>query len=106
MFIKGLNKNNPKSPFCKKDININLSHAASRDISLEYTVLGSATKDGIDHNFADGTISIQKGNNTATLSISQIIDDSHQEENETIVVKLMNVWNVITDLNIQQKPLP
>lgn len=60
-----------------------------------YTVLGSATKDGIDHNFTDGTISIQKGNNTATLSISQIIDDSHQEKNETIVVKLMNPTNGI-----------
>ena len=78
-----------------KDIDIKLSHVASRDISLEYEVSGSATKDGIDHNFADGTISIKKGDDTATLSISKITDDSHQEENETIVIKLMNPTNGI-----------
>ena len=56
------------------------------DITLEYTVDGTATA-GSDYTALSGTVTVPAGATTATIPVT-LIDDSVQEDSETVVLTL------------------
>ncbi|EHI48880.1 Calx-beta domain-containing protein [SAR116 cluster alpha proteobacterium HIMB100] len=69
-------------------IQVDLSGASSTDITATFTVTGTATGGGSDHNLANGSVLIAATNLSANINISSIIDDSLYEGDETIIVTL------------------
>ena len=69
-----------------------ISAVSGLDISVNYTVGGTATGGGIDYTLAAGTATITAGNTTTNI-IATIVDDALDENNETIVVTLSNPTN-------------
>ena len=69
-------------------ISLTLSPASSFPLTLAYSVSGTATGGGTDHNLTDGTITIPPLSTAAQITISNIIDDSIAEPDETILITL------------------
>ena len=69
-------------------ISVNLSSASSNDITVNYAVSGSAIGSGTDYTLADGTLTINAGETSASIVISGIIDDLSSEGNETVILTL------------------
>ena len=63
-------------------------------------VTGTATGSGTDYTLADGTLSIIAGEKTGTITITDIVDDVVDEENETVIVTLSNPNNAILGSDI------
>lgn len=67
-------------------IQLPTSMSSSEDITVNYTVAGTATT-GIDYTALSGTVVIPAGQNSAPLSV-QVIDDYYMEATETVIVNL------------------
>ncbi|MDE2843088.1 MAG: hypothetical protein OXN21_06875 [Chloroflexota bacterium] len=67
-------------------IMLNLSPASASDITVNYSVSGSATS-GTDYTALGGSVDVEGGETSATISVS-ITDDSVQEDGETIILTL------------------
>ncbi len=76
-------------------ITVDLSSASSSDITVNYTVSGSAVGSGTDYTLADGTLTINAGETSATIIITGIIDDLSSEGNETVIITLSSPSNAI-----------
>ena len=76
-----------------KDLTVDLSAASGKNVTVDYAVTGTATGSGTDYTLANGTLTINAGLTSGTISISSIIDDSIDEANETIIVTLSNPSN-------------
>ena len=68
------------------DVGVRLNPAPSADITLAYTVGGTATA-GSDFTALSGTVTVPKDATTATIPV-KLIDDSVPEDSETVVLKL------------------
>ena len=68
------------------NVTVNLSPAPATDITLSYTVDGTATS-GSDYTALSGTLSVPKDATTATIPVA-IIDDGANEGAETVVLTL------------------
>ena len=79
----------------KKDLIIELSHTSVKDITVDYKVSGTASRSEGDHGLKDDQITIKAGQSSATLTISNITDDSFKENNETIIITLTSPINSI-----------
>ncbi len=62
---------------------------STQDVSVDYTVSGTATGSGTDYTLASGTATISAGNSTTTV-LATIVGDATVESNETIVVSISN----------------
>ena len=82
------------------DLTVDLSATYNQNVTVDYVVTGTATGSGTDFTLTDGTLTIIAGQKTGTISIIDIIDDTLDEENETVIVTLSNPNNAIlgTDL--------
>ena len=70
------------------DVEVTLSPAPTADVTLAYTVGGTATP-GSDFTIANsGTVTVLAGATTATIPVT-VIDDSVQESSETVVLALV-----------------
>ncbi len=74
-------------------LTVDLSAASSQDVTVDYTVTGTATGSGTDYTLANGTLTISAGSTSGTITIAGIIDDSIEEANETVIVTLSNPSN-------------
>ena len=68
------------------DVEVTLHKAPPTDITLSYTVSGTATS-AWDYTALSGTVTVPRGATTATLPVT-LIDDSAQEGDETVVLTL------------------
>jgi hypothetical protein len=68
---------------------------------VPYTVSGTATGEGIDHDLADGIFVIPSGSLTDTVAF-QVVDDSLYEPGETVVVTLGEPSNATSGTPEQQ----
>ena len=66
---------------------ITLSAVSGLDATIPYTVSGTATGSGTDHDLADGSVTISAGTATGTVSFT-VADDSLDETDETIIVSM------------------
>ena len=69
-----------------RDVTVNLSSAPNADITLDYTVGGTATADA-DYTALSGSVTVSAGATTATIPVT-ILDDSIPEADETVVLTL------------------
>ena len=77
-------------------LNVDLSYAATQNVTVNYTVTGTATGSGTDYTLANGTLTINVGVTSGSISIAGIVNDSVDEPNETVIVTLsslpMQLW--------------
>ena len=76
-----------------KPLTVDLSAASGQDVTVNYAVTGTATGSGTDYSLANGTLTINAGATTGTITIAGIIDDAADEANETVIVTLSNPNN-------------
>ena len=76
-----------------KAITVDLSAASSQDVTVNYVVTGTATGSGTDYTLADGIATIPANATSTTITIGNIVDDSLDELNETVIVTLSNPNN-------------
>ncbi len=69
-----------------RDVTVNLVPAPTADITLGYSVGGTATA-GADYTALSGTVAVSGGAATATIPVT-ILDDSDAEGEETVVLTL------------------
>ena len=81
-------------------LTVDLSATYTQNITVDYVVTGTATGSGTDYTLADGTLSIIAGEKTGTITITDIVDDAVDEENETVIVTLSNPNNAILGTDI------
>ena len=74
-------------------ITVDVSEISGKKISVDYQLTGTATGSGIDYTLENGTLIIDAGENTGTITIPSIIDDDFAEEDETIIITLSNPTN-------------
>ncbi len=74
-------------------LNIDLSYAATQNVSVNYTVTGTATGSGTDYTLASGSLTINAGLTSGSISIAGIVNDSVDEPNETVIVTLSSPTN-------------
>ncbi|MCG8385733.1 MAG: gliding motility-associated C-terminal domain-containing protein, partial [Cytophagales bacterium] len=80
-------------------LGVNLSSSSAQVITVSYTVSGTATAGGTDHDLADGILTITPGNASGTIEISNIVDDNVLEANETVIVTLSSPVNAVLGAN-------
>ena len=83
----------PASAGSSEAITVDLSAASGLNVTVDYAVTGTATGSGTDYTLANGTITINAGSTSGTISIASIVDDSADEANETVIVTLSNPSN-------------
>ena len=76
-----------------KALTVDLSAASSQNVTVDYAVTGTATGSGTDYTLANGTLTINAGNTSGTITIASIVNDSLDEANETVIVTLSNPSN-------------
>ena len=69
-----------------RNVTVNLVPAAPTDLTLSYTVGGTATA-GSDYTALSGSVEISSGDTTVTIPVA-ILDDSDEEGEETVVLTL------------------
>ena len=74
-------------------LNVDLSYAATQNVTVNYTVTGTATGSGTDYTLANGTLTINAGVTSGSISIAGIVNDSVDEPNETVIVTLSSPSN-------------
>ena len=62
-------------------------------MTVDYALTGTATGSGTDYTLANGTLTINAGTTSGTITIASIINDSLDEDNETVVLTLSNPSN-------------
>jgi hypothetical protein len=68
-------------------ITARLSRLSSRDVSVPYTVSGTATR-GVDYTIPLDMLVIAPGNLTGDINVSLIADDDFSEMDETVIVSM------------------
>ena len=86
---------NSDEPSPSINITVDVSQTSGREISVDYQLTGTATGSGTDYNLENGTLIIDAGENTGTITIPGILDDDLAEEDETIIITLSNPTNAI-----------
>ena len=74
-------------------LTVDLSFASSQNVTVDYVVTGTATGSGTDYTLANGTLTINAGATSGTITIGSIVNDSFDEANETVIVTLSNPSN-------------
>ena len=81
------------------DLTVEISAVSPRDVTVNYTVGGTATSGGTDYTLADGTLTITAGNLNNVISIADIVDDLLVEANETVIVSIASPSNASLGTN-------
>ena len=76
-----------------KAITVDLSSASTQNVTVDYAVTGTATGSGTDYTLANGTLTINAGSTSGTITIASIVNDTLDEPNETVIVTLSNPSN-------------
>ena len=76
-----------------KAITVDLSGPSGETVTVNYAITGTATGSGTDYSLVNGTLSIASGDTTGTITISNIIDDTTDEADETVIITLSSPSN-------------
>ncbi|NOZ75421.1 MAG: hypothetical protein GXO90_08620, partial [FCB group bacterium] len=71
---------------------VDLDNVSGRNVTVNYSVSGTATGSNIDHDLSAGTATITAGNGSTTIDFN-IIQDALDEDNETILIILSSASN-------------
>ncbi len=73
---------------------VNIPDPSGLDVSVDYTLSGTATGGGTDYILADGTATISAGNVTVNVSATTV-DDAIDENSETLILTLSSPVNAL-----------
>ncbi|MDB0029001.1 hypothetical protein N9E13_01405, partial [bacterium] len=76
-----------------KAITVDLSAASGQNVTVNYAITGTATGSTTDYTLANGTLTINAGATTGTITIASIVNDSLDEANETVILTLSSPGN-------------
>ena len=76
-----------------KAITVDLSETSNQIITVDYLIAGTATGSGEDYTLGAGTLTINAGEASGTITIASIIDDLLSEPDETVIITLSNPVN-------------
>ena len=68
---------------------------SSQNVTVDYAITGTATGSGTDYTLSNGTLTISSGSTSGTITIASIVNDSLDEDNETVILTLSNPGNAI-----------
>ncbi len=74
-------------------LTVDLSAASGQNVTVNYAITGTATGSGTDFTLANGTLTINAGETSGTITIASIANDSLDEANETVIVTLSSPGN-------------
>ena len=74
-------------------LTVDLSAASGQNVTVNYAITGTATGSGTDYTLANGTLTINAGETSGTITIASIVNDSLDEANETVIVTLSSPGN-------------
>lgn len=80
------------------NIPVELDVPSGLDVHFNFTVSGSATGGGVDHNLANGSVIIPAGSTTADISFS-IVNDLIDENTETVIITLNSASGASLGIN-------
>ncbi len=83
------------------NLQVALSAASDQNVTVNFTVVGTATGGGTDYTLADGSITITATNTTNDITIASIVGDDIVEANETVIVTLSGPTNATLGTNTQ-----
>lgn len=81
------------------NLQVNLSEVSAQNVTVDFTVTGTATGNGVDYTLANGTLTINAGSLNNNITIANIVNDLNVEGPETVVVTLSNPTNAILGTN-------
>jgi hypothetical protein len=81
------------------NLQVNLSEVSAQNVTVDFTVTGTATGNGVDYTLANGTLTINAGSLNNNITIANIVSDLNVEGPETVVVTLSNPTNAILGTN-------
>ena len=76
-----------------KAITVDLSAVSSENVTVNYSVTGTAAGSGTDYTLANGSLTINAGSTSGTITIGNIVDDSLDEIDETVIMMLSSPVN-------------
>ncbi|GKT33618.1 cadherin domain-containing protein, partial [Aduncisulcus paluster] len=79
------------------DLQVNLSAESGLDVTVDYTVSGTATE--ADYILENGTLTIGSGEDSENITITNIVNDFLDETNETVILTLSNPVNATLGTN-------
>ena len=74
-------------------LTVDLSSSSTQNVTVNYAITGTATGSGTDYTLANGTLTINAGATTGTITIASIVNDALDEVNETVIVTLSSPSN-------------
>jgi len=75
------------------NLQVNLSAQSGLPVSVNYAVSGTATRTGADCTLADGTLNFAAGETSKNITISSIVSNLLDEDDETVIVSLSSPSN-------------
>ena len=79
------------------DLQVNLSAESGLDVTVDYTVSGTATE--ADYTLENGTLTIEAGDESENITITSIVNDFLDENDETVILTLSNPVNATLGSN-------
>lgn len=79
-------------------ISVVLSAASSDTVTVNYTVSGTVTGGGVDHNLSNGAVTFNPGETTKNITFT-VTDDTSAETSETIIITLGSPTNATLGAN-------
>ncbi|MCP4243711.1 MAG: hypothetical protein GY772_24425, partial [bacterium] len=76
-------------------VDLGTTNNTGGDVTVNYTVTGTATDGGTDYSTLTGSVVIANGAQTATIDVNGINDDALVEGDETVIVTLDNTDNAL-----------
>ena len=58
-----------------KAITVDLSSISAQNVTVDYAVTGTATGSGTDYTLANGTLTINAGSTSGTITVAGIVND-------------------------------
>ena len=81
-------------------LTVDLSEASSQNVTVDYSISGTATGSGEDYTLGAGKLTINAGETSGTITIASIIDDPFDEPDETVIITLSNPVNATLGLSL------
>ena len=76
-----------------------MSSVSAQNVTVDYAVTGTATGSGTDYTLANGTLTINAGSTSGTITVAGIVNDGTNENNETVILTLSSPSNAAVGSN-------
>ncbi len=81
------------------NLQVDLSATSGQNVTVDFTVTGTAAGSGTDYTLANGTLTITAGSANDNITIASIVEDALDETDETVIVTLSSPNNATLGTN-------